>query len=197
MSEGPVPADGSPATVAAGFGCSAASIARSASAHAGASPAARRRCRGRQHESCRSGAAASRRSSYAPKPGGCAMRRSRTTETPSTRAMVVMGNAARCALVNSKTRWGSSPAQIRPPPLPRCRAPGAGGGSHGVASSASLARGKSRRHPCEPCRRAQPVGPSSRSTAPSARTRAKAPRAFAPIGPTPPATAGTPAGRAT
>jgi len=82
------------------------------------------------------------------------------------------------------------------PPLPRCRAPGAGGGSHGGASSAPLARGWSRRHPREARRRAQPVRPSSRSPAPSARTRTKAPPALARIGPTPPSAAGTPAGGA-
>src|SRR3984957_2607859 len=46
--------------------------------------------------------------------------------------MVRMGYRAWCARMNRKTRSGSpcSPARTRLPPLPGCRAPDAGDGSH-------------------------------------------------------------------
>ncbi len=53
-------------------------------------------------------------------------------ETLSRRAKMRMGNWAWFALMNSKTRTGSCPSRTRPP-LPRCRAPGAGGDFRGEA----------------------------------------------------------------
>jgi hypothetical protein len=90
----------------------------------------------------------------------------------------------------------STPSRTRPPPLPGCRAPGAGDGSHGGACSAPLARRWSRRHLVARRHRAPPGQPNARSTEHSARTRAQGPAGFVQIGPTPRSAAGTPAGRA-
>jgi Co/Zn/Cd efflux system component len=56
-----------------------------------------------------------------------------------------IGNIAVNGLVRAhepENPFGSpcSPARTRPPPLPRCRAPGAGGGSHGAAGPVPPAR---------------------------------------------------------
>src|ERR1700722_13616046 len=108
--------------------------------------------------------------------------------------MVRMGYRAWCARMNRKTRSGSpcSPARTRLPPLPGCRAPDAGDGSHvegaPVPPAQRLsARQRACRHP------ARLASPKWKSTGRSARTRAPALRACVQIAPDRPSVAGTPA----
>src|SRR5277367_2521969 len=105
-----------------------------------------------------------------------------------------MGYRAWCALMNRQTRSGSpcSPARTRLPPLPGCRAPDAGDGSHVEGAPALLARGLSAHQSA--CRRpARLASPKWKSTARSARTHAPTPRACVQIAPDRPSVAGTPA----
>jgi hypothetical protein len=117
-------------------------------------------------------------------------------DTPSTRAMVVIGKQAWFALMNWKTRTGSlrSPLRTRPLPLPRYRAPGATAGSRCADGSAPRAPCSSPR-PGAGLHRDRLGEPSSGSTARSARIHATALPAFTQNGQARPSVAGTPAHR--
>src|SRR3984957_1810434 len=108
--------------------------------------------------------------------------------------MVRMGYRAWCARMNRKTRSGSpcSPARTRLPPLPGCRAPDAGDGSHVEGAPVPPAqRLSARQRACQhPARLASPKW---KSTGRSARTRAPTLRAYGQIAPDRPSVAGTPA----
>src|SRR3984893_12291540 len=97
-------------------------------------------------------------------------------DTPSTRAIVTIGNTAWCALMNRKTRTLScrSPVRTRPPLLPGSRAPDAAGGSHGADGPTQpapppVAHHRGGQH------HVRLGAPNSRSLAPLARTRVTAP----------------------
>src|SRR5271169_6483314 len=103
-------------------------------------------------------------------------------------------NRAWCALMNRQTRSGSpcSPARTRLPPLPGCRAPDAGDGSHVEGAPVPPARRLSARQ-CACRHPARLASPKWKSTVRSARTHAPALRACVQIAPDRPSVAGTPA----
>ena len=99
-------------------------------------------------------------------------------ETPSTRAIVVTRNSARCALMNRKTPSVPSPERTRPlllPGSPALPAAGDSPGADGRNSSRSAVVLPSLRRPSS----GPPGRPSSGSTALTARTRGL-------VGPAPP-----------
>src|ERR1700730_7307093 len=115
-------------------------------------------------------------------------------DTPSTRAIVTIGNTAWCALMNRKTRTLScrSPVRTRPPLLPGSRAPDAAGGSHSADGPTQpvpppVAHHRGGQH------HVRLGAPNSRSLAPLARTRVTAPPAFVLIAPARPSGAEIPA----
>src|ERR1700730_5716069 len=115
-------------------------------------------------------------------------------DTPSTRAIVAIGNTAWCALMNRKTRTLScrSPVRTRPPLLPGSRAPDAAGGSHGADGPTPPAPPPEAHHRGGQ-HHVRAGAPNSRSLAPLARTRVTAPPAFGLIAPARPSGAEIPA----
>src|ERR1700734_3468419 len=96
--------------------------------------------------------------------------------------------------MNRFGRSGSpcSPARTRLPPLPGCRAPDAGDGSHVEGAPVPPAQRLSA-HQCACRRLGRLASPKWKSTVRSARTHAPTPRACVQIAPDRPSVAGTPA----
>src|SRR3984893_12660473 len=115
-------------------------------------------------------------------------------DTPSTRAIVTIGNTAWCALMNRKTRTRScrSPVRTRPPLLPGSRAPDAAGGSHGADGPTQPAPPPEAHHRGGQ-HHVRLGAPNSRSLAPLARTRVTTPPAFGLTAPARPSGAEIPA----